>query len=152
MDVGVNLFVRKSFKAVDLRRAVNEHLNPRLTSIRKDPALANMIARAWAEQVTKFVPRSNLDIPEDRHLQSYTVSDGRVIWSRHGGTNATGPEIAYLLYNGLSRGHFHFRPGGHQPHQPQPYWDERVVPGTQDWQDFVDQITPEIIRWVRNNG
>lgn len=147
--MAVNLFVRKSFNAVALRRAVNEHLTPKITALRKDPTLNNMIATEWAECVTRFVPRSDLNIPEEAHLQSYTVSDGRVIWSRHSGSRATGPDISQMLYDGSSRGTFHSRYPGHDP---QPYWDECVTPGTRDWQDFVDRVTPIIVDWVRGNG
>lgn len=151
----VNLFVRKTFNANALKRAVNESLDPKIRALKKDKQLANMIARQWGEAVTPFVPRSNLPIPEEQHLQGFTVSDGRVIWSRHADKDdarhevVAGEEIAYRLYEGAISGTFHSRYAGHDP---QPHWDQKVTPGTSAWSDFVDQITPEIIEWVRQNG
>jgi hypothetical protein len=156
--VGVNLFVRKSFNAVALRKAVNEHLDPKIRSLRNDKTLANEIADEWATAVTRFVPRSRLS---GHHLQDYKVSDGRVIWTRPARQNDTssgieeGDEIAYLLYEGPIRGRFRARRNGgtpYGPHKPQPHWDACVTPGTTDWEKFVVRITPTIRDWVKNNG
>lgn len=153
--MGANFFVRKTFNAVALRKEVNKYLDPKITSLRKDKTLANMIATKWGEAVTPFVPRSDLDIPENKHLQSFHVSDGRVIWTRKAESLDSqtslleGEEIAYLLYEGAINGHFHSRYAGHNP---QPHWDECVTPGTGAWDDFVTDITPSIIDWVKNNG
>lgn len=151
----VNLFIRKTFNARALKKAVNEHLEPKITALKKDKQLANMIAREWGEAVTPFVPRSDLVIPEEMHLQSFTVSDGRVIWSRHASKDdprhevVAGEEIAHRLYEGPITGVFHSRYTGHDP---QAHWDQKVVPGTDAWDDFVEQITPEIIEWMKQNG
>lgn len=153
--MGVNLFIRKTFNANALKRAVNESLDQKITALRKDKALANQIATKWGEAVTRFVPRSDLDIPEEQHLQAFTVSDGRVIWRRKADEDdeingiSAGDEIAHLLYEGPIRGTFHSR---YDNHEPQAHWDQCVTPGTDAWQTFVDQITPEIREWVRNNG
>ena len=156
--MGVNLFVRKSFNAVALRKAVNEHLDPKISSLRNDPGLANLIAKEWAVAVTRFVPRSQLS---GHHLQDYTVSDGRVIWRRparktdlNAGISA-GEEIAHLLYQGPIKGVFRVRADGgtsYGPHEPQPHWDACVTPGTVDWDKFVIRITPAILHRVQNNG
>lgn len=154
--MGVNLFVRKTFSANDLKRAINAQLDTKIRSLKNDKALANRIATVWGEEVTRFVPRSDLDtIPESEHLQAFTVSDGRVIWRRKASEDnkrlgiVKGQEIAHLLYEGPIVGTFHSRYDGHDP---QAHWDQCVKPGTEAWEDFVNKITPEIIVWVKNNG
>lgn len=157
--MAVNLFIRKTFSANALKKAVNESLNPKVRALKKDKQLAKRIATEWAERVNRFVPRSEPlpgqeDIPEKKHLQSYTVSDGRVIWSRIAiGGSLDGQQIAHLLYEGPIVGQFHSRTSSKaQPHEPQAHWDQLVTPGTKDWDDFVTAATPIIKEWMRKNN
>ena len=154
-------YIRVSFSANALKAAVNQRLNTKVKALTKDKQLANSIAREYGTAVTRFVPRSNRNVPH--HLQTFYVSDGRVMWTRKASQDvdslgiSKGDEIAHLLYEGPLAEHqkFHKRAEGATPygaHKPQAHWDERVRPGTPDWGKFVKKVTPIIKDWVKNNG
>ena len=156
--MGVNLFVRKTFSAKDLKKQLNETLNPKIKALKTDKTLGNAIAKEWGTAVTRFVPRSVYD---GHHLQDFVVSDSRVVWRRPARNNellygiAKGDEIANRLYEGPIKGEFKARTSGstsYGPHKPQPHWDDCVRPGTDDWNEFVVRITPTIKEWMKNNG
>lgn len=150
--MAVNLFIRKTFSANALKKAVNQSLDPKVRALKKDKQLANTIARAWADRVTRFVPRS---LEDGHHLQDYYVSDGRVVWRRPARRDdpklgiTAGEELAYRLYEGPLRGTFQSRYSGHTP---MPHWDQFVQPGTDDWDAFVEDVTPTIRDWMRKSN
>ena len=157
----VNLFIRKSFNANTLKKEINKSLGTKITALKKDPVLADRIAREWAEAVNRFVPRSQIKNPSLHHLQDYSISDGRVVWSRRARRDdpttgiERGEELAHLLYEGPIRGQFRSRIAGdteYGTHEPQPHWDQCVQPGTEDWDEFVLRVTPVIMRYMKNNG
>ena len=147
--------VRMAVGANKIKRALNDRYGMKLKSIAKDRQLNRFVARAWADRVTRFVPRS--DLPEERHhLQVYDYSDNRIKWYRH---NENGDEIASMLYDGSLIGrttksgktstyHYHVRSEGatdYGPHSPRPYWDKMVQPGTTEWDEFIEEIQPAIL-------
>jgi hypothetical protein len=157
--MGVNLFVRKTFSAKDLKKQLNKTFNPKIKVLKTDKTLGNTIAKEWGTAVTRFVPRSICKT--GGHLQDFVVSDSRVIWRRPARNNeplyniTIGDEIANRLYEGPIKGKFRVRESGstsYGPHEPQPHWDDCVRPGTDDWNEFVVRITPTIKEWMKNNG
>ena len=154
-------YIRVSFSANALKAAVNKRLDTKVRALTKDKQLANSIAREYGTAVTRFVPRSDRNVPH--HLQTFYVSDGRVMWTRKASQDvnslgiAKGDDIAHLLYEGPLTETQQFRQRGsgateYGPHNPQAHWDEMVRPGTPDWGKFVEKVTPIIQDWVKNNG
>ena len=150
--MAVNLFIRKTFNANALKRAINQNLDTKVRALKKDKQLANTIARAWADRVTRFVPRS---LEDGHHLQDYYVSDGRVVWRRPARRDdkklgiTAGEELAYRLYEGPIKGKFQSR---YSEHTPMPHWDQFVQPGTDEWYAFAEDVTPTIIDWMSNSN
>ena len=68
--MAVNLFIRKTFNANALKKAINQNLDTKVRALKKDKQLANTVARTWADRVTRFVPRS---LEDGHHLQDYYV-------------------------------------------------------------------------------
>lgn len=143
-------YVRKSVGANELKRALLER-GLKVKALTKDPELIMRISKLWADRVTRFVPRS--DLPESRHhLQTYSYSDKRIMWYRR---NRAGDEIGQIIYTGDIRGgkfKFHERAEGatdYGPHEPTAYWDEMVRPGTVEWDEYVDEVTPVIVDAAR---
>lgn len=154
-------YIRVSFSANALKSEVNKVFDTKIRALTKDKQLANTIAREYGTAVTRFVPRSDRNV--SHHLQTFYVSDGRVMWTRKASQDvkslgiSKGDEIAALLYEGPLAEHQQFRSRGtgateYGPHTPQPHWDEMVRPGTPDWDNFVLKITPTIEDWMKNNG
>lgn len=155
-------YIRVSFSANALKAAVNKGLDKKITALTKDKQLANALAREYGTAVTRFVPRSDSDVPH--HLQTFYVSDGRVMWTRKALQDepslgiAKGDDIAHLLYEGPITGkRFIERGAGATPygdHKPQAHWDDAVRPGTEDWPKFVEQAKLIIKDWIskKNNG
>ena len=154
-------YIRVSFSANALKAAVNQRLGTKIKALTKNKQLANTIAREYGTAVTRFVPRSERNVPH--HLQTFYVSDGRVMWTRKASQDVNslgiskGDEIAYLLYEGplAETQQFRQRTAGatpYGPHDPQAHWDEKVRPGTPDWDQFVTRVTPIIQDWMKNNG
>ena len=154
-------YIRVCFSANALKAAVNKRLNTKVRALTKNKQLANSIAREYGTAVTRFVPRSNRNVPH--HLQTFYVSDGRVMWTRKASQDvpslgiAKGDDIAHLLYEGPLSENQRFRKRGegatpYGAHKPQPHWDDRVRPGTPDWNKFVVKVTPIIRDWMKNNG
>lgn len=147
--MAVNMFVRKSFNANAVKDGINAALGTKLKSIRTDTELNNELARAWAELVTPYVPRSKIN--DGHHLQDYYISDGRVIWRRPARSKSEalglqkGQDLAYLLYMSPITGQYRSRYPGHQPI---PYWDEMVRPGMPDWETFIEMATDIVNNWL----
>lgn len=154
-------YIRVSFSANALKSEVNKVLDTKIRALTKDKQLANSIAREYGTAVTRFVPRSDRNV--SHHLQTFYVSDGRVMWTRKSSQDveslgiSKGDDIAHFLYEGPLKEtqQFRVRAAGatsYGPHEPQAYWDEKVRPGTPDWDKFVVKVTPIIKDWVKNNG
>lgn len=153
-------YVRVSIHAVQLKKDVEEIIHKKVPPLTKNPQLRNALAREYGEAVTPFVPRSN---EPGHHLQTFSVSDGRVMWTRpareddakHGITK--GEEIAKLLYTDgpiASKGNharWHSRPAGgneYGPHKPSNEWDKHVVPGTPEWSAFIEKAAPIVLDYI----
>ena len=144
--------IRFSVRANDVKRAVQNTYGTKFRSIAKDPKINNVIAKLWAERVSRFVPRSE-EPKAKHHLQKYSVSDGRVTWYRY---NKAGADITQMLYDGTGASfdrdgrkiehHYHPRPSSpYQPHEPRPAWDKAVRPGTDEWDSFIRDIYPILL-------
>ena len=144
--------VRFSVRAKDIKQTVQDAYGTKFRSIAKDPKINYVIAKLWAERVSRFVPRSE-EPKTKHHLQKYSVSDGRVTWYRY---NKAGDDITRMLYDGTggkprkdggkSEYHYHSRTSSpYQPHEPRPEWDKAVRPGTNEWDDFVSDIYPILL-------
>lgn len=152
-------YVRVSFSAKDLKKDVGAVLNKSIPPLQKNKALANELAREYGNIVTRYVPRSTAGVSH-HHLQTFQVSDGRVMWYRAASRDipalgiTKGEEIADLLYQGpLFPGQvFRKRSNGgtqYGTHKPRSHWDNMVRPGKRDWKKFVEVATPIIRKYYK---
>lgn len=145
MSVG---YVRVSFNANALKKELNAVLDTKIKALTTNKKLANDIARVYGEVVTPYVPRSDENVPH--HLQKFYVSDGRVMWTR---TNRQGTEIGQMLYN-ADKNWVSRASGGNQygGHQPQSHWVDQMAKGGDNWQTFVQAVTPLIKDELSKHG
>ena len=143
---------RFGISANQIKQAVQDAYGTKFRAIAKDPKINNVVASLWAEQVSRFVPRSELS-QDSHHLQKYYVSGGRVTWYRY---NKAGDDITQMLYEGTggkprkdgskSEYHYHSRTSSpYQPHEPRAYWDKAVQPGTTEWDKFINTVYPILL-------
>ena len=123
-------------------RAVNsiikEALGKRAISVTQKPELRQEIGEAFVAAVTPFVPMKTGDL----RGSGRATPDGRVYWtSSHRGYN-----YANIVYDQDGD----LWPSGQykKPTTPGtvPRWVEQVRPGAPEWDAFVNNITPIIIR------
>ena len=117
-------------------------LKQKAESVTKAPELRKQIGEEFIKAVKPFVPYKSGDLSNS----GKATDDGRVYWtSVHNGYN-----YASKLYDEYSAV---WPEGYNNPtikkdvipnHAPQPRWVTRVHPGTEEWETFVNNITPII--------
>ena len=121
-------------------RTVNEiikkALGRRAESVTKNPELRQEIGQAYVDAVTPFVPMKTGKLRES----GSATADGRVYWTA---TSKRGFNYADIQYN--TEYNHYTTPG------TGPFWTEKVQPGTPEYDSFIAQITPLIVRSF-NNG
>ncbi len=124
-------------------------LGKRALSVTQMPELRKEIGEAFLKQVTPFIPCKTGLLRE----QGHATTDGRVYWTatRDATENSGSFNYAATVYDQDGD----LWPGGHykKPTTPGTYprWVEKVQPGTAEWDAFINNITPVIIRRFAND-
>jgi hypothetical protein len=121
---------------------IKDALKQKAISITQMPELRKQIGEKFVEAVTPFVPYKSGALSNS----GTATDDGRVYWTAvHRGYN-----YASLLYDEdgdvWPNGEYN-KPTTKDTY---PQWVKHVQPGTQEWNDFVTNITP-IIKEAFNN-
>ena len=115
---------------------IKNALGRRAESITQNPELRQEIGQAYVDAVTPFVPMKTGKLRES----GSATTDGRVYWTA---TSRKGFNYADIQYN---TEYAHYTTPGTGP-----FWTEHVQPGTPEYDSFIAQITPLIVRSF-NNG
>lgn len=129
--------IKAHLDARTVNAIVKEALGKRAISVTQKPELRKQIGEAFIDVVTKYVPSKTGKLS----AQGYATSDGRVIWSA---TNKRGENYAGYVYDPAET---RWPTGEYaEPTTPGtvPRWVEKVQPDTEDWDVFVNNITPLI--------
>lgn len=117
---------------------IKNALGRRAESITQNPELRQEIGQVYVDAVTPFVP---MKTGSGKLRESgRATTDGRVYWTA---TSKTGFNYADIQYN---TEYMHYTTPGTGP-----FWTEHVQPGTPEYDSFIAQITPLIVRSF-NNG
>lgn len=120
--------------ARSINAEVKRVLGHKATSVTQSPDLRKDIGQAYVEQVSPYVPKKTGKLRESGR----GTDDGRVYWTA---TSPKGYNYANIQYTNIQFNH-HFPETAH--------WTEYVQPGTPDWDEFRDRITPMIKRRFRD--
>lgn len=125
--------------ARDINAEIQTILGRKAESITKNPDLRMYINFMYLEQVTPYVPMKT-----GRLRDAFVTNDGRIVWS----ATQKGYNYADIQYRPEEHGveYVNYTTPGTGPH-----WTDNVQPGTEDWANFVENITEEIKR-VYENG
>lgn len=147
--------VRVSISANQLKKDIKEYIGQKVPPLTKNPELRLQFAKAYGDEVTDFVPRSD---NSGHHMQDYILErDGRISWSRPARQDdkklgiVQGQEIANLLYHGPLRPDQRWRTRYPQ-HSPRNEWDEAVRPGTPTWDKYVEVASEIFLDWIAHNN
>ena len=113
-------------------------LGKRAVSVTQKPELRKQIGEAFIEIASKYVPNKTGNLV----AHGYATSDGRVIWSA---TNKRGENYAGYVYDPEKtrwpEGTTYANPSK-KPSDPR--WAENVYSHTDEWEAFINNITPII--------
>ena len=114
--------------AATINNIVEKVMGERMASVTNDPDLRQAVGEQYVQTVTKYVPLKSGALINS----GQATTDGRVYWSA---ISPKGYNYAEIQYENDG-----FK---HEPPRTD-HWTDEVSPGTVDWQDFVDSITPII--------
>ena len=124
---------------------VKEVLDRRATSVTQSPELRADVGEELLKIVTQFVPKKSGTLRDSGRA----TTDGRLYWTA---INKYGDNYASYVYDReCSRwpaGSTYANPSTPGTH---PRWMKKVQPGTAEWDAFINNITPIIIRGFAQN-
>lgn len=127
-----------------MNSVVESVLRAKAQSITQSPDLRKDIGEVYIDKVTPYVPKKSGKLRKS----AMATNDGRVIWSAKGevagpdGKGGTTKDYAVTQYN-IEHSHYTTPNTGS-------HWTDNVQPGTSDWDEFIEEITPMIIRRLQD--
>ena len=122
-----------------INRIVEKIMGEKMPSVTNDPDLRQTIGEQYVQIVTKYVPMRPIASGGGTLMSSgRATDDGRVYWTA---VSPKGYNYAAIQYENENFKHDYPRTD---------HWTDKVSPGTRDWQEFIDNITPIIIERFKN--